>query len=207
MMDPLFLAELNERLFVQFSQGRWRAALGQRLLPVRQFDGNRLGRIACADEADLERALQGLGQGAGVDAAALHAAWAGLHDTAGALRAVEGYDDPPAEARDIVLPGAGPLMLLSAADAPLSALVAVLIAGADRGILWKPAPGGAASAHLVMRALGPLAAGNLALVQGDHATGAALAERGPLIWASARPVPDALGAPLLNLSARAPRRR
>ncbi|MCB1407449.1 MAG: hypothetical protein KDK01_14640 [Rhodobacteraceae bacterium] len=208
MMDALFLAELNERLFVQFSQGRWRAPLGQRLLPVRRFDGDRMGRIVCAESADLDRALLGLGQGQGVDREALWAAWEGLCDTARALRAVEGFDDrtqdTPAEP---VLAEAGPMILLSAADAPLAGLVAVLIAGAEHGVLWKPAPGAAASAHLVMRALGPLAVGNLALVQGDHATGAALAGLGPLVWASAGAVPKALCAPLVSLSARAPRRR
>uniref|UniRef100_UPI002AFF92F6 hypothetical protein n=1 Tax=Pararhodobacter sp. TaxID=2127056 RepID=UPI002AFF92F6 len=67
---------------------------------------------------------------------------------------------------------------------PLARVAGLLIAGAGQGMLWKPAPGAAASAHALIRALGPVAGAGLAMLQGDHATGAALAGQGPLIWAS-----------------------
>ena len=205
-MDASFLAELNERLFVQFAQGLWRAPLGQRLLPVLPFDGGRMGRIVCAEQRDIERALIGLGAGH-ADLSAMHAAWQDLQHTARALRTVEGFADSTHSTHALTLPGQGPLVLLSAAQTPIAVLAGLLLAGATRGVLWKPAPAAAASAHLLMRAMGPLAGGNLALLQGDHQTGAGLTGKGALIWASPLPVPEGLGDPVLSLAATAPRRR
>jgi len=203
-LDPLFLAELNERLFVQFADGRWIAPLGDRHLPVLPFDNGRIGRLICAEAADVGRATRGLRRGSG---AALAGAYDAIRPMLSSLRAMEGADDPAdAPPRVPVLPdGDGPLVLLSAADCPVARLAAILIAGAARGLLWKPAPRAAASAHLLMRALGPVSQGGLAMVQGDHASGALAAAQGRLIWASAQPVPAALG-PALNLWATAPRR-
>jgi len=209
-VDALFLAELNERLFVQFSQGLWRAPLGQRHLDVFPIDEARVGRIVCAEPADVTRAMSGLGQGH-ADPNHLQDVWLAERLTAMKLRAIEGFDDqaqsvavPVLSGRDVI---SGPVVLLSAADTPLDAIVQVMLAGAELGVLWKPAPKAAASAHYVMRALGPLAGGNLAMVQGDHATGLAVAGQGRLIWASAQPVPEELGTPALKLSARVPRRQ
>jgi acyl-CoA reductase-like NAD-dependent aldehyde dehydrogenase len=205
-MDALFLAELSERLIVHYSQGQWRAPMGQRQIPVARYDGAHLGRIVCAEATDIERAVAGL-RGASEAQGAITEAWRLLRPLAAQLRHVEGFDDPADMLAVQRLPGKTPLVMLSAAQTPIAALVAVLVAGAGRGVLWKPAPNAAASAHLVMRALGPLSGGSLALVQGDHTTGAVLAGMGDLVWASDAPVPDGLGVPMLTLSAKAPRRR
>lgn len=201
-MDALFLAELNERLFVHFIQGAWRVPSGARLLPVLPFDRGRMGRIACADRLEVARACAGLGQGRVAPPAALAAAYEAQRAVLADLRALEGFDDPAAPPPVLDLPGEGPLVLLSAAQTPVALLAGVLIAGARRGVLWKPAPRAAASAHLMMGDLGPLAGGNLALLQGDHATGALLRGRGALIWAS----PDANPEAALSLPATAPHR-
>jgi acyl-CoA reductase-like NAD-dependent aldehyde dehydrogenase len=186
--DPLFLAELNERLFVHFVAGRWRAPLSSRLLAVRPFDGARMGRLACGDDRDVRRAVAGLraGQAAGLDQA-----YEGLRPRLAALRALEGFDDLAGALQPAELPGQGPLVLLTAGAEPVARLAGLLIAAAPRGVLWKPAPAAAASAHLLIAALGPRAAGGIALVQGDHATGAAL---------------RAAGLPILSPSARSPHR-
>lgn len=206
-MDALFLAELNERLFVHFSQGRWRSPLGQRLLPVLALGEGRMGRIVCGEAPDIERALGALGMGEVPSVAALEQAWDSVQAAATHVRQREGLEDAPAPLVLPPVPGEGPVVLLSAAQTPVADLVGVLLSSVARGVLWKPAPGAAASAHLVMRALGPLVGGNLALVQGDHQTGALLAKRGTLVWASPDPVPQGFGPPALILSAKAPRRR
>jgi len=190
-MDALFLAELNERLFVHFIQGAWRVSSGARLLPVLRFDAGRVGRIACAEAADVARARVGLGAGSPAPRAALTAAYEALRGPLAALRAMEGFDDPADTPLALTLPGTGPLVLLSAASTPVATLAGVLLAGVTRGVLWKPAPLAAASAHLMMRDLGPLADGNLALVQGDHTTGAEVAGQGALVWASPEGRPGA----------------
>lgn len=175
MPDPLFLAELNERLFVHFVAGRWMAPLSDRLLAVRPFDGAHMGRLACGNEGDARRAIAGLRPGRDLW---LAEAYEALRPRLSALRALEGFDDPAAPLVPADLPGRGPLVLLSAGAEPVARLAGVLIAAAPRGVVWKPAPSAAASAHLLVAALGPLAGGGIALVQGDHATGAALAGAG-----------------------------
>ncbi|MCC5971788.1 MAG: hypothetical protein JJU15_17745 [Pararhodobacter sp.] len=201
-MDALFIAELNERLFTHFTRGAWHAPYSQRLLPVGLDPDQPLGRIACADARDLERAFAHLcraGAAPAPEALASEALAVALHAQAQAitlLRAREGFADAPGPLDPVVLPSAGPMVLLSAASMPVAGLTPLLIAGAQHGMLWKPAPGAAASAHLIMRLLGPLAGGRLAMVQGDHETGAALARMGPLVWASAAPLPPGLPAPV-----------
>lgn len=202
-MDAYFMAELNERLFTHFTRGAWRAPYSQRLLPVGGDAANPLGRIACADARDLARAMAALTQGVGPEADE-NALMAALQTEGGALaqlRAVEGFNDPwPAPFAPLSLEGTGPLVLLSSAGLSLARLVPLLINGAQRGMVWKPAPGAAASAHLLIRTLGPLAAGRLAMVQGDHATGAAMAGMLPsnarLLWASEAALPTGLCADL-----------
>lgn len=199
-LTALFIAELNERLFVHFTGGRWCAPLSDRLCPVLPFDGDRMGRIACADEADIQRALAGIG--AGTVSGDLGSAYQGIRAPLRALRKLEGHDDPVSSpALCGPMPGDGPVILFSAAAVPVSVLAGVLIAAAPRGVIWKPAPRAAASAHFLMRVLGPLAGGRLALLQGDHASGAALAGQGALVWASDAPPPEGLD-PALTLSAR-----
>ncbi len=205
MIDPLFLAELNERLFVQFVGGRWMAPLGERHLRALPLEGARMGRLVCAGPGDIARARLGM-EPTAVQGSGLGAAYAPLRRMLQDLRRVEGFDDPVDAPMPLALPGLGPLVLLSAAGTPVSDVAAVLFAGAARGVLWKPAPRAAASAHLLMRALGPLAGGNLALVQGDHQTGALAAGQGALVWASPAAVPPGL-APVLSLAARVPPRR
>lgn len=216
-MDRLFTAELNERLFTHFAAGAWRAPLADRHLPIRRASGARLGQIVCAGEADIARARAGVlaSRRAGVAPADPAALWRALRAEAAlleSLRAGEGFEDA-LRARDSValpepagLPDAGPLVLLTAASAPVDRLAGLLIAAMPTGLIWKPAPGAAASAHLVMRVLGPLAGGRLALLQGDHATGALLARRGGLVWAGTGPAPGDLPRPLLSLAARVPGR-
>jgi acyl-CoA reductase-like NAD-dependent aldehyde dehydrogenase len=173
--DPLFLAELNERLFVHFVAGRWTAPLSSRLLEVRPLDGARMGRLACGDARDAQRAVAGLGPGR---SEGLAGAYEAQRPRLAALRALEGFDDPAGPPVAADLPGQGPLVLLTAGDAPVGRLAGLLIAAAPRGVLWKPAPAAAASAHLLVAALGPAAGRGIALVQGDHATGAALMAAG-----------------------------
>lgn len=201
-MDALFIAELNERLFTHFSRGAWRAPHSQRLMTVGLHPDKPLGRIACADAHDLERAFAGL-HGNTVPAAP-EALAAALQDEAAAiamLRAREGFADTLGPLQPITLPASGPLVLLSAAAMPVVHLAPLLVAGAQTGMLWKPAPGAAASAHLLMRILGPIAGGRLAMVQGDHETGAALAQMAPLVWASAGSPPNLLPAPVFRVEA------
>lgn len=190
MIDPQFRAELNERLFTCYIGGRWTAPLGTRAVPVHPFDGGRMGTIACAEQGDIARAVAGL-RGPPPERAALEEAYAGSAYLLRALRREEGYAD--AVARPVMPatlpPGDGPLIVLSAAATALARIVGVLIAGAGRGVIWKPAPRAAASAHLLMRALGPVSGTRLAMVQGDHATGALLAGQGGLVWLSRAPCP------------------
>jgi hypothetical protein len=125
------------------------------------------------------------------------------------IRAEEGFADDHLTAPAPLAPaGHGPLVLLTAAETSLDRIAGALLAGAGTGMIWKPAPTAAASAHLLMRAVGPLARGRLALLQGDHATGALLAAQesgqGGLIWAGAGPVPKDLPAPIVNLAATDP---
>ncbi len=195
-MDALFIAELNERLFTHFTGGRWRVPLSQRHLPVHRASGVRFGQIVCAEPPDVTRALGDLAQaGTPAPGGAMAAALAALAGPLAALRMEEGFDDArvPALIPDPP-PGTGPVVLMTAADMPLLRIGEVLIGLAGRGVIWKPAPRASASAHLLMRHLGPMAAGRLALLQGDHASGAALAAeaQGQLVWASAAPLPSGL---------------
>lgn len=199
-----------------------------------QAGGQALGRIVCAGPADVARARGVMRADAGaqpVDAAAL---WAALQAEAPLLEAIrrrEGFAGDRLDARlpavvaqarvsdlprdlawDLLgdlpggLPGSGPHVLLTAADTPLIRVAGLLIAGARRGLIWKPAPAAAASAHLLMRVLGPRASGRLAMLQGDHASGRLLAGQGGLIWAGAGPLPAGLPDPLLTLAATDPAR-
>jgi len=212
-MDAYFMAELNERLFTHFTRGAWRAPYSQRLLAIGRDPAKPLGRIACADPSDLARALAAFDPACGPfpGAAALLAAVQAQGEALARLRAVEGFTDPwPGPVQPLILPIPGPVILLSSAALPLARLVPLLVAGAQRGMIWKPSPGAAASAHLLMRHLGPLAAGRLAMVQGDHATGGALADMLPpdagLIWASAAPPPAGLRTPAITIATTDPAR-
>lgn len=162
------------------------APLSDRLLPGLSLGPGRLGHLACGNAADVARAraalvpsrAPGLAQGLAQD-------YATLAPRLRQLRAYEGFADPllaPDLSAD--LPGDGPLVLLSAADVPLARLAGLLIAGAGRGMIWKPDPRAAASAHLLISALGPRAAGGLALIQGDEVTGDLLAQQGRVIRAT-----------------------
>ena len=214
--DSRYLAELNERLFAHFVGGAWRAPLSDRLLPVTGAAGAALGRIVCAGARDIARARGVLRQGPDPDAIDADALWAAMLAEAPLLRTIraqEGFTDDQLTAPAPLTPaGRGPLVLLTAADTPLDRIAGALLAGAGRGMIWKPAPAAAASAHLLMRAVGPLARGRLALLQGDHATGALLAGQeaaqesgqGGLIWAGAGPLPEGLPTPLVNLAATDP---
>lgn len=213
MDDAYFMAELNERLFTHYTRGAWRAPHSQRLLAVGRNPGQALGKIACADPRDLARALAAFAPATGAppDTATLLGALQAEAPALERLRVMEGFGDIcPAELQPVTLEAPGKLVLLSAAALPLARLVPLLITGAQRGMIWKPAPGAAASAHLLMRHLGPLAAGRLAMVQGDHATGAALATMLPpdarLIWASTSPLPPDLPACTLRISTTDPAR-
>lgn len=171
----LYRAELDERLVVHLTGGAWRVPLGVRPLPVLAADGSLLGRIVCGEGRDAARARAGLAPApAAPDPArlmALLAPWAGL---LAAVRGLEGAPCAPVRAAA----GAGPALLETPPGAEPAALVAALAALAPRGVVWRPDPGGAASAHLIARALAPGLGRALALVQGDRATGAALAAAG-----------------------------
>lgn len=207
-MERRFLSELNERLFTHFAGGAWRAPHSERHLPVPKATGGALGAIVCAGPADVARARGVLRLGPAprrVDGVALWAALMAEAPVVGAMRALEGFagdaltaPEPP---EPVELPRRGPLVLLSAAATPVDRIAGVLIAGAAAGLIWKPAPAAAASAHLIMRVLGPLAEGRLALLQGDHATGALLAAQGSLIWAGSGRLPEGLPRPALDLAA------
>lgn len=171
---------------------RWMAPLSQRMIPV-PVPGLDRTRLACAGAADVARARLVAGP---VDAAALRASYAAAAAELRALRAVEGWPDPVAPPEEHRLTGSGPLVLLSAREVPLARIAGLLIAGAGRGLIWKPAPGAAASAHSLMRALAPGVGAGLALVQGDHATGALAAGQGAVIWASDAPPPAGLAVSL-----------
>lgn len=204
MASAQFLAELNERLFVHYTQNQWRAPLGARLLPVLAYDQGRPAHIVCAQEADITRAIQGVQTDAAPDLTELRAAVPAFMPELTALRAIERLAESPAAQTPVTLPdGAEPLVLLSAADAPIKTLIEVLIAGTTRGLVWKPAPAAAGSAHFTMSRLAPLAAGRLAMIQGDHETGALLAGQGAgtgMIWGSHHPIPSSLPTPVLSLS-------
>ena len=127
--------------------------------------------------------------------AAAQAAWPRLR----AVRRLEGVTESEGRDPDCYAlplfdpPGSdGPVGLLTGARVSLLVVTGVVMACADRGVLWKPAPGAAASAHLLMRHLGPVAGDGLALVQGDHATGRVLAGAAPTLFLSDQPVPDGL---------------
>ncbi len=205
-MDPRFIPELNERLFTHFAGGAWRAPYSDRHLPVMRASGEPLGQVVCAGPPDVARArgVLRLGQPEEpVDAEVLWAAMLAEAPLLGAMRAEEGYAaDRLGAPEPLHLPERGPLVLLSAAETPVDRIAGALIAGARAGLIWKPAPGAAASAHLIMRALGPLTGGRLALLQGDHATGELLAGQGRLVWAGAGPPPASLPVPALDLSVR-----
>ncbi|WP_370241168.1 hypothetical protein [Pararhodobacter marinus] len=187
--------------------GRWTASLGQRMIPVPAVPG---ARLVCADAGDLGRALAGLQGGSGrPDPDALYRAYADEKPLLARIRAREGVADPcAAPERSPLQQPRGPALLLSAASFPLSRIMRLLVALAPGGVVWKPAPGAAASAHLLMRVLVPHAGGRLALLQGDHATGGLLAKtmtegQGTLIWASDAAPPDGMDA-CTRVSARGP---
>lgn len=209
-MEELFIAELRERLFAHFVAGRWRVPLAQRHLAIGGRSGA-LGQIVCAGPNDVTRARSALrGESAAPDI--LWQALEARAETFTQLRAHEGWPDYPPMRRALpVLPpaaGGHGWVLLSGAGCALPDLAALLIAGAcGGGMIWKPAPAAAASAHLMMDAIGPLAGGRLAMVQGDHATGALLAEGAALLWASPAPPPAELPAPVFSLQTRSADRR
>jgi len=197
-----YRAELNERLVVHWTGGAWRVPLAARHLAVAAADGSRLGRIICADRDDMARALVGLRPGEAPDADRLDAALAPLAVLLARVRALEGFAgdgwDPAAAARAMAgTPSAAvPATLLSAADRPVSELIGHLAGLAGGGAIWKPAPGAAASAHLAMRALSPMVGAAVALLQGDHASGAMLAQGAPPLWLGrGAPPPDLVGQP------------
>jgi hypothetical protein len=205
-MDARFIPELNERLFTHFAGGAWRAPYSDRHLPVMRASGVPLGRIVCAGPADVARARGVLRLGPPEKLLDADALWEAMMDEApllSAMRAEEGFPaDRLGAPEPLQLPETGPLVLLSAAETPVDRIAGALISGVRAGLIWKPAPGAAASAHLIMRALGPLTGGRLALLQGDHGTGALLAGQGRLIWAGAGPPPGGLPVPALDLSSR-----
>lgn len=200
-MTPLFRAELKERLFVHYVGGRWLAPLSMETVPAVEVPEVGTCAAVCARTDDVRRAR-----------AALRPTrdWplsAGLSAVT-AARALEGFDDPAEGPAPLpALPGRdGPLVLLSAACAPVSMLIGILRAGAARGVLWKPAPAAAASAHALVETLQPALGASVALLQGDHHSGALTAACGDLIWASPAAVPVGLHAGL-TLASTAPRRR
>lgn len=196
----LYRAELNERLVVHYIGGVWRVPLGTRHLPVRAADGAMLGRIICAGPLDAQRARAGLVPARLTQRAAM-AALAPVLPLLGRLRALEGMADDAAAVSGLAevcsephpQPGTSePVLLYSAAAWPPGDLVGQIVAAASRGVIWKPAPGAAASAHLIMRALGPVTGRAVALVQGDHVTGQDLIGQGRPVWAGFGPVPATL---------------
>lgn len=132
------------------------------------------------------------------------AGYGAARDRLALLRAVEGAADPVTPLEDWDLPGEGPVVLLSAANAPLARVAGLLIAGAARGVLWKPAAAAAPSAHGLIRALAPGAQARVAMLHGDHATGRALEGQGALVWLSDAPPPLPVS---LCVPATGPRRR
>lgn len=193
----LYRAELNERLVVHWTGGAWRVPLGLRHLPVTGAEGVWLGRIVCAGDGDLARARAGLVPAPAPGIGALDAALGPLAGLLAAVRALEGHPgdhwNPEAAGRAMAQAAPGPAALLSAAATPLSELIGRLAAGAAAGVVWKPAPAAAASAHLAMRALAPVLGRSVALLQGDHASGAVLAAGlGSVDWAAPGPVPGGL---------------
>lgn len=202
-MDAQFLAELNERLFVHFADQQWRAPLGARLLSVNAYDNGRVGQIVCAGTDDIVRAFEGLRSSDPFNETTFLSVLDKLRDKWTALRKLEAASHSSAlpAVSEIVKagnPGQGPTALLSAADLSFDALRAALLDGVQRGgLVWKPAPNAAGSAHLLMSHLAPLSAGRLALVQGDHASGEMLAREararnGEVLWASRMPMPQSL---------------
>jgi hypothetical protein len=196
----LYRAELNERLVVHWTGGAWRVPLGQRHAEVRAADGSRLGRIVCADAADVARAIAGLVPAPPPDPGALARALDPVAGLLAEVRALEGVAGDAWAPCGFAPEGQGPAVLLTAADRPVAEIVAALAALAPRGAVWKPAPGAAASAHLILRALAPVLGRSVALVQGDHASGAALAAGLAPVWAGQGPAP-------LSLAGAAPARR
>jgi len=202
-LPDTLIAEMKERLLVHFAAGAWRVPVS-----VRAVAGG-LGPVVAGGAADVARVMRTLRarDGSPPLAGALRALAPETAAVLRDLRRAEGFDDDPLAVLPVALPDLPPgAVLLSAAATPVSVLVALLEAGARGGLVWKPAPGAAASAHLVMDASARHAPGALAMVQGDHATAALLAQEGPVIWASPAPPPMTLR-PVLTLAARAPRSR
>jgi len=187
-----YLAELNERLVVHWTGGAWRVPLSDRHLALHGAGGSVPGRIVCAGAEDARRAAAGLIP-APLSAESACQALAAYEPLMTSLPALERGPRAPSRPPIPPAPPPGrPWLLLTAADVPVRDLVALLVAGSGQGVIWKPAPGAAASAHLVMRALAPLAGRALAMLQGDHASGQALAGLGVPVWAAAGPMPQAL---------------
>jgi hypothetical protein len=164
-MTPDLLAEMKERLFTHRIGGRWVAPLSRRM---------GAGGIVCAEARDLARAQAALRPAPVAPDLPL----ALLRD----LRALEGFAEAPGGPVPVLADLAQrPASLVTSADAPLHMIVALLTRLAPLGVVWKPAPGAAMSAHMLMQHW-PGAA--VSMVQGDHATGTALA---PVLWLSPRP--------------------
>jgi len=196
----MYRAELNERLVVHWTGGAWRVPLAARHHGVTAADGSALGRIVCADGADAARARSGLLPVRPQPAVALAVALAPFAALLARLRTIEGFDGDrwdlaAAEGAMRGAAAAGPVVLLSAADRPVSDLIGRIAGAAAAGVIWKPAPGAAASAHLVMRALAPVIGPGVALLQGDHATGRVLATGAPVDWQGAGGAPPELIGP------------
>ena len=195
-----YRAELNERLVVHWTGGAWRVPLSTRHLPVAAADGSAMGRLICAEDPDLLRAMAGLRPvGHPLNPEALAAAMAPHAALMARLRALEGVTgdrwDADLALRTLraTLTSDKPVTLLSAADRPISELAGRMAALATGGVLWKPAPRAAASAHLLMRALAPLLGPAAALLQGDHASGGLLARAARPLWLGQGSVPTELG--------------
>lgn len=110
-------------------------------------------------------------------------------DAPGRIAAGEAAD--VARALSLMVGFPSPVALLSAGEVGDEALLLLLSELArQRGVIWKPAPAAARAHRLVQAQAGALGAG-LALIQGDHATGQAMAACLPVLWLSPRPAPDA----------------
>lgn len=136
-------------------------------MQVWSADGSRLGRIVCANGADIGRALDGLRPGSAPALAELHAALAPTLPLLVRLRALEGE----------VVHGPVASPAITDETTPTPAILAHLAGLARAGGVWVPAPQTAASAHLILRALHPLLGHRVALLHGDDATRQALAAR------------------------------
>jgi len=151
----------------------------------------RPGRIICAGADDIARALASLRAG-GCDPLEFGTAATAALPEVEAIRRLEGLSAGVEGAGGASLLSDGPVGLLTGADMPARVIVDAILAQMGRGVIWKPSPKAAASAHLLVRHIGPVSAGGLAMLQGDHATGAALAALVPTLWLSDQAVPDGL---------------